>query len=133
MKQYHGWKQKRTAFQLPMTTTFLVYQRQDKKTVAHALDFDLVSVGETPNKAVNRLRAAVKLYIEFGLTKGWEEDIRFPAPPEYWARLTADTPVSLMEPIQIEDNRPGRNIVVFGVTPHTLANSEHPQLACEAS
>lgn len=116
-----------------MTTTFLVYQRQDKKTVAHALDFDLVSVGETPNKAVNRLRAAVKLYIEFGLTKGWEEDIRFPAPPEYWARLTADTPVSLMEPIQIEDNRPGRNIVVFGVTPHTLANSEHPQLACEAS
>lgn len=71
-----------------MTATFSLYQRADGMAVAHALEFDLVSVAESEKEAEHKLRLAVKTYIEYGLFKGWDKDIRFSAPQECWDRLT---------------------------------------------
>src|SRR6266540_3067130 len=94
---------------LPLTATFLCSRIQDG-FVAHSLDFDIVCVAETKEKAVSRLRESVKLYIEHGIQKRWEDDILFSAPEKYWARLTVETPICLMEPILIDD----RTLRVFG-------------------
>jgi hypothetical protein len=73
--------------------------------VAHALDFDLVCTANTSSEAENNLRLSVKTYIEYGLNNGWDEDIMFPAPKEFWDKISKDTPVRIGEPIQIERTR----------------------------
>jgi hypothetical protein len=98
------WK-RNSQFRMPMTATFSIHNRQDGKSVAHALDFDLVAVGDTTEHAIEKLRTSVKIYIEYGLNNNWAEDIIFPAPDEFWERLSTESPVSIMPPIMIEDNR----------------------------
>jgi len=84
--------------------TFDVHERTDGKWVAHALDFDLLAVSGTKEKAVDKVRLATKMYIEFGLMNNWADDIIFPAPNEYWERLTGKC-ITLLPPIEIEDKR----------------------------
>lgn len=117
MSRYHGWKQTRSDFELPMTATFAMGQRADGKFIAHALEFDIVSVAETEKEAELKLRLAVKLYVEYGLSKGLEKDIRFPAPQACWDRLTADSTISIGPPIKIQDHSPER-LIVYRATTH---------------
>ncbi len=96
---------RKNSFRLPQTVTFCVSERTDDgKWVAHALDFDLVAVSNTRAKAVDRPRLAVKVYVEYGLTNNWIEDIVFPAPEECFTRLQGKT-AEILSPIEIEDAR----------------------------
>ena len=115
----------RRAFQLPMTMTILITRKEDK-VVAHALDFDIVTVADTEEHATNKLALAVKTYIEYGLSKGWSEDIIFAAPNECWEKLSPETPVSLMPPMFIDDRR----MLVVRATP-AIAH-EPGRVACPA-
>lgn len=115
----------RRMFQLPMMATFSVRQ-EIGKWVAHALDFDIVCVAQSEETALENLRLAAKTYIEYGLSNGWREDIPFPAPTEFWDRISPETPVSLMPPILIDDQR----LLIARARPMT-ANETRP-VACEA-
>ena len=70
-----------------MTTIFLVQNGKDR-TVARALDFDLVTVAATADEALRKLRLAVKTHLEFGIKNGLcKEDIQVQAPEEFWSIL----------------------------------------------
>jgi hypothetical protein len=90
-------------FQLPTMTFFNIYKdSKEDMFIAHALEFDLVCTASTAEEAEKNLRLAVKTYIEYGLNNGWDDDIVFPAPKEFWEKITKNTPVSVGEPITIE-------------------------------
>lgn len=94
-------------FQLPMTLTNLICPRKDGKVVARSLDFHLASVGGNEEEATRKLRIQIKEYVEFGLSKGWEDYILFSAPDKYAKLLTPDTLVKYGPPIDIaSDERP---------------------------
>jgi len=106
----------RRKFQLPMTLTNTVCPREDGKTVARSLDFDLATVGANENEAIRRLRIAIKEYVEFGLGKGWNDFILFDAPDQYRHKLT---PLSLVEfgaPIEIANQE--RAVITVRPTHH---------------
>jgi hypothetical protein len=72
------------------------------KTIAHALDFDIVAIGSDTDEAIRQLRSAVKHHVEFGLRKQLcDEDIRLRAPEEHWRRIK-NAPVRIGEAIHIE-------------------------------
>jgi|GEM_PF-3643985 hypothetical protein len=110
-----------------MTGAFISHARPDGKVVAHSLDFDLVAVGADEEGAFRKLRLALKTYLEYGLSNGWVDDICFPAPSEYWEPFLKATSMRSMDPIEIDDDR--QMIVVHA----TMTNSEHRQVACQAS
>lgn len=87
-------------FTLPMMVVFAI-ANHPHQSVAHALDFDLVCVAASEAEAVAKLRTAVKHHIEFGIGKGIERDIMFPAPREFWDALTPNSQLSIGEPIEI--------------------------------
>jgi hypothetical protein len=89
----------RKPFNLPMMLTNLVVR--DGKHVAHSLDFDLVCVADNDTEAWDNLCLAIKTYVEFGISKGWNDYIMFPAPQEFWDKITPDTPLQLRPPITI--------------------------------
>lgn len=96
---------RKNIFRLPQTVTFSVGARKDDgKWIAHALDFDLVCAAETKHIAVEKLRLAVKVYVEYGLVNNLIEDIIFPAPEECWLSLQGKM-AAIMPPIEIEDSR----------------------------
>jgi len=95
-----------------MTLTHLLCT--NGKAVAHSLDFDLVSVASTEEEATKKLRLAVKTYVEFGLGKGWDDYILFPAPKRYRDKLTPDVPAQIGPPIEIASDE--RAVLV--VRPH---------------
>jgi hypothetical protein len=74
----------RHPFQLPTTVTIIFHPEKDGRVSAHALDFDIVATGENREDADSKICLAVRSYIEFGFLNGWAEDIRYPAPDEYW-------------------------------------------------
>jgi hypothetical protein len=88
-------------FNLPMMAVFSIANHSDK-SIAHALDFDLVSVASTEEEAIAKLRTAVKHHIEFGLRNNLERDIIFPAPQRFWDALTPHEKLSIGEPIEID-------------------------------
>ena len=91
-----------TTLTLPMTTVFTV-QRGMARSVARALDFDLVAVGPTDEDALLKLRLAVKAHVEFGIKNGLcKEDIQVPAPQEFWDILTPESSIRIGEPIQVD-------------------------------
>lgn len=94
----------RRPFELPMTMVVTTC-KQAEGYVAHALDFDLVSVAPTAKSAMEKVRLAVKTYIEYGLTNEFDQHIKFAAPKECWEKISTDTPVQLMEPIHVMDRR----------------------------
>ena len=104
----------RRPFQLPTSVFTINYQDSEtQKHVAHCLDFDLVCVGDTNKQAEESLRLAIKTYIEFGLSKGWNEEIHLRAPQEVWDQLTPNTPLRLGEAIFIDS----RSILVVKAEP----------------
>jgi hypothetical protein len=88
-------------FSLPATLTF-IFSKDGEKTVAHALDFDLVAVADTDEEATRKIRLAVKTYVEYGLSNNWVDEIIFPAPDEFWEKLRS-AKISLMKPIKVAD------------------------------
>jgi len=118
--------QERRTFQLPMMATFSVSEREGKH-IAHALDFDVVCVSDTEEKAIEKLRLSVKTYVEYGLSNGWADDIIFPAPSPYWELLSPETPIKLMAPIVIVDNR---RLLVARAAP--VATHEAQRATCPA-
>jgi len=89
---------------LPMLTIFAV-KAGTGRSVAHALDFDLVAVGVSPEQALQKLRAAVKHHIEFGLKNGLlAQDIRIAAPMECWDKMV-NANVTLGEDIEVDHQR----------------------------
>jgi hypothetical protein len=89
------------SFTLPMMLTFL--ESKNGSHVVHSLDFDIVSVADAEDDAWGKLRLAVKTYVEFGLSNGWKEHIVFPAPREFWDKITPDMTTRIMEPITLGD------------------------------
>jgi hypothetical protein len=88
------------SFSLPMTVTISIAQ-SSTKSVAHALELDLVSEAPTREDAVRKLRTAIKHHIEFGLTNDLGNLILCPAPSEFWDLLTPNSSLCIGEPIEI--------------------------------
>jgi hypothetical protein len=94
-------QQPEQSFSLPMMLTFL--ESENEHHVVHSLDFDIVSVADTEDDVWAKLRLAVKTYVEFGLSNGWKDHIMFPAPQEFWDKITPDMTTRIMEPITLGD------------------------------
>lgn len=74
-----------TAFSyLDALATISVRENERGKMVAHALDFDLVAVGDTVEGAIDKLLTSVRVYLEYGVKHGYVDQIQFPAPDEFW-------------------------------------------------
>jgi hypothetical protein len=98
-------KPARKAFELPMMSV-IRFCRDEEGFVAHALDFDLVAVGSTENEATEKIRWAIKAYIEYGLKNYWQDHIIFRAPEETANELSPGaTTIKLMEPLAILDRK----------------------------
>jgi hypothetical protein len=94
----------RKNLELPMMM-FVTTCEEDNGCVAHALDFDIVAVAPSPEEAMEKVRFAVKSYIEYGLNNNLEADILYRAPQHFWDRISPDTPIKMMEPITVNDRR----------------------------
>ena len=94
-------QQTERSFNLPMMLTFL--ESKNGHHAVHSLDFDIVSVAGSEEEAWQRMRLAVKTYVEFGLSNGWKEYIVFNAPKEYWDKITPDVTTRILEPITLGD------------------------------
>jgi hypothetical protein len=84
-----------------MTLSHLVTRTSDNRFIAHSLDFDIVEVGASRAEAWGNLTLAVKAYVEFGLSKGWDDFIIFPAPNRFKRQITKDMVIEIMPPIEI--------------------------------
>jgi predicted RNase H-like HicB family nuclease len=107
-------KPERKTFELPLVSV-IRYSREEDGFVAHALDFDLVAVGETEDEATEKIRWAIKAYIEFGLKNYWEDHVIFRAPAEFANELSPENgTLKIMEPIVVQD----RTINLARATPN---------------
>ena len=98
-------KPERKAFELPMMS-IIRYSEEQEGFVAHALDFDLVAAGATEEEATEKIRWAIKAYIEYGLKNYWEDHIIFRAPEALLDELSPDkTTLKIMEPIIVQDRK----------------------------
>lgn len=89
---------------LPMMAIFTV-RTSNKRSVAHALDFDLIAVGSSHEDALSKLRAAVKSHIEFGFRKGLcKDDIQMRAPKACWDKIV-NASLTLGEDIEVDHHR----------------------------
>jgi hypothetical protein len=90
----------RQPFQLPSTVTVVFREEKDGRVSAHALDFDLVATDANKEQAMKKVRLAITSYVEMGLVSDWADDIRFPAPEDYWpepgARLEVGDPITIL-------------------------------------
>ena len=93
------------SFKLPKAITIALYKNAEGKCVAHALDFDLVSVANDEQEVLKKIRLAVKVYVEYGLNNNWAEDIDFPAPDRFWQGVAKAEHIGSLPPIEIEDKR----------------------------
>jgi hypothetical protein len=100
--------------QIPMTLTHLITSNGAEVT-AHSLDFDVVAVAENRDAALKKLSLAIKIYVEFGLSKGWKDEILFKAPDEYRAMIKPG-PALVLPTIEIA----GSKSPVFAVSPDEL-------------
>src|SRR5690348_8914510 len=90
-------------FRLPTTITNFI--QSNGHCVAHNLDFDLVSVARTEQEAKDKLNLAIKTYVEFGLSKGWDDYIYFAAPESVRAELkNPETRLEIAPPLEIASN-----------------------------
>ncbi|HEB83435.1 MAG TPA: type II toxin-antitoxin system HicB family antitoxin [Bacteroidetes bacterium] len=55
--------------------------------VAHCLEMDVVSHGETANEALENLIEAMAFHVEYYIDNHMEDQIMTPAPPELWTRF----------------------------------------------
>lgn len=100
-------KPEKKTFELPMMS-IIRYSEEPDGFVAHALDFDLVAVGTTEVEATEKIRWAIKAYIEYGLKNYWEDHIIFRAPEAFVDELSPEkTTLKLMEPIVVQNRKLG--------------------------
>lgn len=55
--------------------------------VAHSLDFDVISYGDSPQDAIDCICEAVAMTVTDDLSDGRDPHARKPAPEKYWDRL----------------------------------------------
>jgi hypothetical protein len=104
----------RKPFKLPMTVNVCGYPAKDGQSrVAHALEFDLACVGKTDEEALDKLRLALRIYVEYGLVNDIAEDIIYPAPDEFWQILAQSKSVNVLDEIDIMDWR----VMIHSATP----------------
>jgi hypothetical protein len=89
----------RKPFELPTAITITFRSSGKGKVVAHALDFDLVCVGENREEADKKVRLSIRSYVEFGFLNQWSDDIRYDAPLTFWP--PQGTKLEVGEPIEI--------------------------------
>lgn len=89
---------------LPLTLTFTTAFTANS-AVAHALEFDLVAVEATEEKALGKLRIMVELYIKHGVDRGWQDQLQFPAPQKYWDDLNEMDTVDRLSPIEADNQK----------------------------
>ncbi len=111
-------------FQLPMTLTNTTCPRADGKVVARSLDFNLASVGKDENEATRKLRLQIKEYVEFGLSRGWDDFILCAAPDKYVRALTPDAVIKIGPPIEIASNE--RTVITVPLDNEACAAAVHP-------
>ena len=100
-------KPERKAFELPMMS-IIQYSEEPDGFVAHALDFDLVAVGQSEEEATEKIRWAIKAYIEYGLKNYWEDHIIFRAPEKLLDEMSpGKTALKIMEPIIVQNRKMG--------------------------
>ncbi len=96
----------RVPFQLP-TSIFIKTTTVEGKHFAHALDMDLMCSGGTEGEVLDRIKLCVVAYVEHGLSRGYVEDIRFPADESHWEDIfSPDSTFKVLgDPIKIYDRR----------------------------
>lgn len=96
----------RKKFRLPTTITNLI--QKNGQCVAHSLDFDIVAIAPTEQEAWDKLQLSIKTYVEFGLSKGWDDYIYFPAPKAVRDQLrNQGTRLEIRPPLELaSDLRP---------------------------
>jgi hypothetical protein len=110
----------RKPFELPTSVTIRFYPEKSGGITARVLDFDLAATARDQANALRKIRLCIRSYVEFGFLNGWAEDIRYPAPRQYWP--PAGTKFETLEPIQIMQ----RSLLVYSES--AIAN-EQPTLA----
>src|SRR5271154_464440 len=78
-----------------------LYSESEVKHVAHCLDRDLVSAGESVQEAGQKLDDLVKAHVEYSLATGQLTNLATRAPASYWKLFLAGRPVEL-EPKKIQ-------------------------------
>jgi predicted RNase H-like HicB family nuclease len=73
--------------------------QSDGKHVAHCLDLDLVSTGETREKAAAKLDGLVKAHIELALATGQFANLATKAPQSFWNKFADGEPIKLQPAI----------------------------------
>lgn len=116
----------RKPFALPASVTIMFRKEPDEQITAHALEFDLAATAPTREDAIRKIRLSIRSYVEFGFLNGWAEDIRYPAPAEYWP--PQGTTLETMEPIEIMH----RSLLVYSESPIAHVDREAQIVAEEA-
>lgn|ERR1700683_135648 len=114
----------RKPFELPTAITITFRRTDDGKVVAHALDFDLVSAGESHEEANRKIRLTIRSYVEFGFLNQWSDDIRYDAPATFWP--PQGTTLEVAEPIEIMS----RDFLVYNAS--QFAHEESREVASMA-
>ena len=113
----------RRPFKIPDTVTIVFRVEDNGSMSAHALEFDLVSTAPTKEEATKKVRTAIVSYIETGLLNEWSEDIRYPAPEQFWpepgAKLEVGNPIWIMN----------RSMLVYSASPVVNEHREVNSLA----
>jgi len=92
-------------FQLPITGSVLVVSDAESgRTIAHALDFDIVCEADSVSAALDKLAVSIKTYIEYGLGNDLTDGIFFPAPQEFWDCFERATPKAVTVPFRLNHN-----------------------------
>src|SRR5258707_7368738 len=94
-------QQPERSLNLPMMLTFL--ESKNGHHAVHSLVFDIVSVADSEEVAWNKLRLAVKTYVEFELSQGWKNHIVFNAPQECCDKITPEPTSRIFESVKLGD------------------------------
>jgi len=113
----------RRPFALPTTVTIVFRPEKTGGITAHALEFDLAATGKDRADADRKVSIAIQSYIEFGLLNGWAEDIRYPAPADFWPPEGTDLKVT--GSIQIMS----QNLLVYSTSSIAHADRETQAVA----
>jgi hypothetical protein len=113
----------RRPFKIPNNVTIVFHEEGDGSISAHALDFDLVSTASTREEALKKVRTSIVSYIETGLLNEWADDIRYPAPDQFWPepgeKLEVGDPICIMS----------RNLLVYSASSVAHEHREVDSLA----
>jgi hypothetical protein len=75
---------------LPAGLTYRLHNRLGM-WIGHLLDYDLVVSAATEEEAFEKLKICTHAYVQYGKDRGWDADIPFPAPKEFWRHDAVST------------------------------------------